>query len=191
MWLTLPTFRLLCEYVGGRPVKNAKKRFDKRSYVVAVVERLFADEPESERRRLIELHSKMKPSDAHRPPTRSGRGADHPDVYAALASMGEEEREVFDKLWQQASLAESARANAGAPAREGEAEPQAGNVGAEEQAAPELQPPPAEAPSQPAGSQDLGQDRAEHRPAQRTDWRTPMALRALLPGQGAIIGAQG
>eukprot|EP00972_Heterocapsa_arctica_P045354 6694652-Heterocapsa_arctica.AAC.1 len=46
----------------------------------------------------------MKPCDMNQA-MRRNRGETHPDVYATLAAMTEEERGHFDTLWQKASEA--------------------------------------------------------------------------------------
>ena len=114
----------------------------------------------------------MKPSTqlpTWKPPR---RGADDPDVYAALAAMSEEDRVQFEGLWRQAEEAESARQQRAAnPPVEGRA---SDNQAAARQVA----------------SQDLGEEGNDCRGQlhQRTDFRTPAALRCLLPGEGTIAG---
>jgi len=175
MWITSTTFKHIAEHVRGQPRRNSKNRFDKRSYVAAAVEVLFAEELETEQNRLIELHCNMKPT-THLTWKTPRRGADDPDVYAALAAMGEEDRVQFEGLWRQAEEAEHARQQtaANAPvkgrASDGQAEA-AGQVA--------------------AASQDLGEEgngHPGHKLHQRTDFRTPAALRCLLSGEGTIAG---
>eukprot|EP00972_Heterocapsa_arctica_P020966 3088829-Heterocapsa_arctica.AAC.1 len=102
MWISCATFRTFSSHKAARPRKNAKNHLDKRSYVTAFVEKLFAEESICEQTRLINLHVKMKPNDANQAMGRK-RGEDHLDVYAALAAMTEDERGHFDTLWQKAS----------------------------------------------------------------------------------------
>ena len=59
-----------------------------------VLQTLFPEELEAEQERLIELHCNMKPS-TQLSWKSTRRGADNPDVYAALAAMGEEDRQQF------------------------------------------------------------------------------------------------
>lgn len=176
--MSATTFKQLSVLEGGQPRKNSKGRFDRRSWVVAVVTKLFCHEPEHEQQRLIELHCGMKPSDHFASPKRCGLRADDPDVYSALASMTEKDRDVFETLWTKASEAQEARKREDAST----AEPEHPHGDADAQG-----PPPSQ--EQPPASQDLGEEPKERVPPQRTDFRTPAHLRMLLPGGGKLGGS--
>ena len=172
MWITAATFKLIAQQSGATPRRNAKNRFDKRSYVTAVVEALFPEELEAEQERLIELHCNMKPS-TQLPWKSTRRGADDPDLYAALAAMSEEGRQQFEGLWRQAGEAEhdrqqnAWRQRAASPPVEG----RASDANTDQLTA---------GPAM--STEDLGQGENDHAPHQRTDHRTPAVLRSLLLG---------
>lgn len=180
--------------IQAAPKRNKKNRYDKCSYVTAVVNKLFSDESQDFRDKLIDMHCTMQPRDT--PPGLSAGRPQHsqdddPEVYSALAALDDTDRQHLDGLWQKASEAEFARRvqersdkqTADAKVKGKGANGDAGNDNGNDDGKADK----ADAACD-EGNPDAATDDTAPQPRARTYFKTPSTLRVLLPGQGCIVG---